>query len=61
MRFADVHNQEGNAVTVLFVELVEGGSLPPEWRSSITAEDQYNGLALVQFRDADISAFVHLE
>jgi hypothetical protein len=36
----DVNNQEGNSITVLVVELVEGRNLPPEGRSGVAAEDE---------------------
>jgi hypothetical protein len=46
MRFGDVNNQERDLVSVLFVELVEGRNLPPEGRSSVTAEYKHDGPAL---------------
>jgi hypothetical protein len=45
--FSDGHDKKGDAVFVLFVEFVKGGSLPPKGRSSITAEHQYHGLLAV--------------
>jgi hypothetical protein len=47
MGFGDIHHQEGNAISILFRELVEGGSLPPEWRSRIAAENQHHWLPLI--------------
>jgi hypothetical protein len=43
MRFRDVHDQESNLLPVLLGELVEGGNLPPERRSSVAAKDQHYG------------------
>ena len=50
MRFADINREEGNFALVLIVKLVEGGNLPPKWRSSVAAEDHDYGLNLVQLR-----------
>jgi hypothetical protein len=58
MGFGDVDDQEGDAVAVLFVELIEGGSLPPEWRSSVATEDEHNRLFLIYLRKLDTFAFV---
>ena len=44
MRFHDVNRKEANLVLVLIVELVEGGNLPPKWRSGITPEDEHHWL-----------------
>jgi hypothetical protein len=46
MRFRDVHHQETDLVPILLVKLIESGNLPPEWRSSVAAEDEHYGLAL---------------
>src|SRR5215469_1896488 len=46
--FRDVHDKEIHFALILIVELVEGGNLPPERRSSITAKDQYRRPAVVQ-------------
>ena len=40
MRFEDVNDEEGDAVAILIKELVEGGNLPPERRSSVAAKDK---------------------
>src|SRR5438874_3278896 len=53
MRLSDVHDQESDLVLVLIVELVEGGNLTPEWRSSVAAKDHHDGLRLVQFGKAN--------
>jgi len=47
MRFQDVHGIEGDTITVLVVELVEGRNLPPERRSSVASEDEHNRLLAV--------------
>jgi hypothetical protein len=41
MRLSDVNNQESNALAILLIELIEGGNLPPERRSSVTAKHQH--------------------
>jgi hypothetical protein len=46
MRLGDVDHQERDLLSVLLVELVESGNLPPEGRSSVAAEDEHNRLAL---------------
>jgi hypothetical protein len=38
MRFRNVDNQKRDLISVLPVELVEGGNLPPEGRSGVTSE-----------------------
>jgi len=47
MRFGDVDHQESNFALILIVELVEGGNLPPERRSSVAAENHDYRLRLV--------------
>jgi hypothetical protein len=47
MRFGNVDDQESNLALVLIVELVEGGNLPPEGWSSVTAENHHYRLSLV--------------
>jgi hypothetical protein len=42
----DVDDEKVHPVFELLVKLVEGGNLPPERRSGVTAKDQYNRLAL---------------
>ena len=46
MCFCDIDHQELDAIAEFVVELVEGGNLPPEGRSGITAEDQHDGALL---------------
>jgi hypothetical protein len=40
MRLKDVNGVEADLVAILLGELVQGGNLPPKWRSGIAAEDQ---------------------
>ena len=60
MCLSDVHDQEGDLVLVLIVKFVKGGNLPPEWRSSITAENHDDWLSVVKFGKLDGSCFVEL-
>jgi hypothetical protein len=53
--FSDVNHEKGNTILVLLVKFVEGRNLPPEWRSSVTAEDQHDRLLLVQ--DGQLNPF----
>jgi hypothetical protein len=48
MCFRDVHDQEADFALVLIVELVEGGNLPPEGWSSVTAKNHHHRLSLIQ-------------
>ena len=43
MRFENVHGVEINLAFVLLRQLVQGGNLPPKWRSGIAPEDQHDG------------------
>jgi hypothetical protein len=58
MRLADINNQKRDAILILCEELVEGGNLPPERRSGVTAEDQHHRLHFIQRRELNESAFV---
>ena len=58
MRFHDVDRQEAHAVTILFVQLVEGGDLPPKWRSGVATEDQRHGLATAEAGELNGSSLV---
>jgi hypothetical protein len=40
VRFTDVDRVERDLVLVFFIQGVEGGNLPPEWRSGVAAEDE---------------------
>jgi hypothetical protein len=46
MCLGDIDDEEGGLFSVLLVEFVEGGNLPPERRSSVTAEDKHDRLML---------------
>jgi hypothetical protein len=48
MRFRDVYHQESHTITILLVKFVEGGNLPPEWRSGIASKNQHDRLLLIQ-------------
>jgi hypothetical protein len=61
MRFGDVDNKKARAVFVLVEELIESGSLPPEGRSGVAAEDEHHGLLVIELREADAGGFVELE
>jgi hypothetical protein len=39
MGLGDIHDQKSNAVAILLIQFVKGGSLPPEWRSSVAAKN----------------------
>ena len=69
MRFDDVDDQERDLLVVLVIELVEGGNLPPEGRSSVAAEDEDDGsfggecgkldaLALVELQQGEVGGCV---
>jgi hypothetical protein len=40
MGFLNVDHEEGDAVFVLLIQLVERGNLPAKWRSSVAPENQ---------------------
>jgi hypothetical protein len=42
MCLEDVHGIEINLSLVLLGKPVQGGNLPPEWRSGVAAEDQHH-------------------
>jgi len=50
VRLEDVDGVEVDLAFVLFGELVEGGNLPPEWRSSIGAENEDDRAVLPEGR-----------
>jgi len=45
MRLCDVDHQKIDLISVLLVQLIEGGNLPPEWRSGVTTKNENDGLA----------------
>jgi len=42
MRLKNVDRVEADLAAVLRGEFVQGGNLPPKWRSGVTAEDQHH-------------------
>jgi hypothetical protein len=46
--FSDVDDQESHLILVFLIEFVEGRNLLPKGRSSVTAENQHNGLLFIQ-------------
>ena len=58
MRFQNVDNQEGDFAVVVVGELVEGGNLPPEGRSSIAAEDEDDGRVSREGGELDAIGFI---
>jgi hypothetical protein len=60
MGFTDVYDEECDFALVLVVELVEGGNLPPEWRSRVAAEDHHYGLGFVEFGELNGAGFIDL-
>ena len=58
MRLIDVNDEESHMVSVLLVELIERGNLPAKRRSSIAAEDEYDGLFAAKRREGDVARVV---
>lgn len=58
MRLSDVDHEEADLLSILLVELVQGGNLPPERRSGVTAEDQHGWLSLREGRELNLRTFV---
>jgi hypothetical protein len=46
MGLGDIDDQESDFASILLVELIQGGNLPPEGRSGVTAKDQHHRLSL---------------
>jgi hypothetical protein len=61
MCFGNINDQESNAASILLVKLVEGGYLPSERRSCVTAEHQHDRLPLVERGEPNTVALVYLE
>jgi len=61
MRFEDVDHQERDAISILIVELVEGGNLPPEGRSSVAAENEDNRLLCREGGKLNAPALIQLQ
>lgn len=60
MSLGDVNHQESGLASVLVVELIEGGNLPPEGRSSVTAENHDYWLFGVDLREANCGGVIEL-
>ncbi len=58
MRLRYVHHEKRSLISVLVVEFVQGGNLPPKWWSGVTAEDHDYGLLGIDLRKADGLGFV---
>src|SRR5581483_335105 len=50
MRLDDVDREKSNPTTVLLIQLVEGGNLPPKGRSGIAPEHQHHRMVRIQVR-----------
>ncbi len=61
MRFGYVDNQKRHLVSVLIVEFVEGGDLPPEWRSSVAAKDHNHRLCFIDVGEMNSRGLVQFE
>ena len=46
MRFQNIDGVKLHTLTIVVVELIERGNLPPKWRSRVAAENQYYGLVI---------------
>lgn len=58
MRFQDVNSVKLHTLTIVVVELVERGNLPPKWRSRVAAEDQYYRLVVANGCQAHMRALI---
>ena len=58
VRFQDIHGVECHPASILLVQLVKGGNLPPEWRSGVAAEDEYNRLLLPEGGKLDLALVI---
>ena len=56
--FQDVHGVERDVVAILLVQLVEGGNLPPEGRSGVTAENEHHRLLAAEGGKAHVTALI---
>ena len=56
--FQDVNGEKGHLAVVLLVEFIEGGNLPPEWRSRVAAEHQHDRSLRGERCQVDGAAFV---
>jgi len=58
VRFTDVNNEEGDLIPIFIVQLVQGGNLPPKWRSSVAAEDEYDGPLSAERRQLEMALVI---
>ena len=58
MRFLNINNVKRNTIFVLPVEPVERGNLPAKRRSSVAAEDKYDGLLVAERTQTDTGLLV---
>jgi hypothetical protein len=58
MSFLDIHGVKRHPASVLLIQLVQGGNLPPKWRSSVAAEDQHYRLLLAEGRKLHLALMV---
>ena len=61
MRFQNVDHEERDFAVVVVIELVEGGNLPPEGRSSVAAEYQDDRRVGGEGGELDAISFVEFE
>jgi len=62
MGLGDIDDQESDFASILLVEFIQGGNLPPEGRSGVTAKDQDHRLSLgSEFRKLHHGALVELQ
>jgi hypothetical protein len=58
MRLRDIDDEKGNPAAILIVEIVQGGYLPPERRSSVAAEDKDHRLLRIQVGQTNSAGFI---
>jgi hypothetical protein len=61
MRFQNVDREESNLAVVVVEELVQGGYLPPEGRSSVAAKDEHDGRLRGECGEFHAIGFVEFE
>lgn len=58
MGFKNIDRKERNFPSIHIPQPVQRGSLPPKWRSSVTAEDEYHRLLAAKGRELNAAALV---
>jgi hypothetical protein len=58
MRFQDVNSVELHTLTIVVVELVKRGNLPPKWRSGVTAKDEHDRLVITKRGQVDLRGLI---